>query len=106
MKKSYIFYVTECAPNGTNDLLVCDGSEVIDSMNEALFGVIIRTPDACCLYGESISSIPEHIECAMEGSCDVFIVQKIDSDRILKKIAISPVCDGSKAEAFTSKYLK
>ena len=64
-------------PNGTNDIEILIDGETVESMPEALFGLDI-------------------------GSVDAKI---IPIDRCMRKIAVSPVCNGTKALELLKKYV-
>jgi len=64
-------------PNGTNDIEILIDGETVESMPEALFGVYLGGVDS----------------------------KVIPIGRCLKHIAVSPVCDGSKALKLLNKYV-
>lgn len=91
MKAKYQFYVTDWAPNGTNDLIVrdCRGRQV-DYKPEALFGVNVSNlgPARCF---DSHFYCPEY---------------KISSDLVKRHVADSPI-EGTHEDncTFIKKYL-
>lgn len=93
MKKNIELYLTEFAPNGTNDLLIVNGNtgEVIDQIEEAAFGYprCTRTkPNArCCLESNFVGGI-ESGEVRGEYDVDLY---SVDADILREHFCVSPL---------------
>lgn len=97
-------YLTDMAPNGTNDLLIVDGNsgELIEVVEAATFGYPRNTwikPNAV-FYGPScfVGGLPESQDDVLE-EYDTY-VYSVDAATILKQLCVSPLDpNGEKLQA-------
>ena len=107
MKNQYALYLTDFNPNGTADLIVVDHNfEVVDVINEAVFGVATYMPDA------SLNSMDKLTIDSIESLDDLELVEagviqpiyKTSLRQVLATIAASPVSDGMDTVNTLNKY--
>lgn len=92
--KNYKLYITDSAPNGTQDLLIVDeNNEIIDSIQEATFGAPFNYRDEAgdllgVIQGHCYISevIKEDVECG-----DATLVAPIHIEQVMSYIACSPI---------------
>jgi hypothetical protein len=90
--------------NGTNDLVVVDGSDnVIDSLPEALFGIDVFSGEPSLLRDGNIYDFNE-----FDAENDDFVICcKIDQYTAMARRACSPIdIEGAKTIDFLNKYLQ
>lgn len=88
MKQYKYIYVTEMAPNGTNDLLLMsEDGDCVDLLEEATFGIDVSLKNGFELYDSWVRDISHSV------------------DLIMRKAAVSPVRDRGEAESRIRKFL-
>lgn len=101
-------YVTEWQPNGTNSLvLVDDDGQVVSCLDRALFGVNVRFMNLdrqTVLSEDQILSVESDEYRESEGT--LLLIEEIEPEVALERLAISPVSDGSEARDFIMKHFK
>lgn len=97
-----ILYVTDANPNGTADLIVADGYDMIDSLDDAVFELLL-TGDSNkwvtfgndrCIYAWDAEQLPDNAG------------MRISVKTALSHVAVSPLSDGSETLEFLKKYFK
>lgn len=88
MKNTYI-YVTEMAPNGTNDLMIVDSEgECLKYLEEATFGVDVSLTNSFKLNNDTwVRDVSSRI------------------DLIMRMAAVSPLCNRDEAESRIRAFL-
>ena len=103
--KQVILYVTDWAPNGTNDLLICDEDhQIVDSVESATFGIDVTKLQngERQLVANSEDVFPVDDEIAADWKQNEYVpseftlVRQIDIDTLRRKLCVSPLDpDGS-----------
>jgi hypothetical protein len=96
-------YVTEWQPNGTGSLLVVEDGQVIDGMEDAVFGVRVnREPmdEQLYLCDDFISYFGD------DDAEGLTLVREIKPETAIKKIAVSPVQDGEIIENWIKSHFE
>jgi hypothetical protein len=102
--KTINLYVTDWAPNGTNDLLVCDENYyIIECIDEVTFGIDVTKSDVdeaqLCADSEQVLCIDD-MELVPDNGSDITLVKRIDLGTLHMKLCISPMDpDGSDLKA-------
>lgn len=117
--EKYIIYATTWEPNGTNTILIVDQDlQIVDSLDEALFGVNVDGRDSlgnCTFgaYGEFIGLATYDADEAQgeltpdqvrSGETEFTEVMELELEYALGKVAVSPVSDGTETLQFLAKY--
>ena len=95
MKNNIELYLTEFAPNGTNDLLIVDGNtgEVKECIEGASFGYPRNTrikPNAALYSSEFVGGLPEDGESLNYEAGDL-LLYSVDLDVLRSHFCVSPV---------------
>ncbi len=96
--KNINLYVTDWAPNGTNDLLVCDENhQIIAAVEAATFGIDVTrcAPDletVLVANDREVFPIPrDEAGEALSMPSDLVLVRQINTKTLRNKLAVSPV---------------
>jgi hypothetical protein len=101
------FFATDWQPNGTNSLLVVnDEYEVIDSLNEALFGVNVANSTLAVFDNIIFSTEDKETLKQFNGEIDT-LLKEVSVEDIFKFRACSPIDpNGKNVIKFVQQYLK
>jgi hypothetical protein len=106
MKQRYKFYVTDFAPNGTQDLVIADREgNIIEARSEAIWGLHVIPSASVMALGDQIVHDRELRESLMDAPNDVCFLYPTSTSTLMRHVAVSPVCDGSETVAFIKKYM-
>jgi hypothetical protein len=95
-------YVTDWAPNGTNDLLVVRDGQIVDCLPEATFGIDLRkTKDNAWVFdGFDWLVAPGTVD-----SLDASVVGRVSMAQVSEALAVSPLLSRTEAEARALAFL-
>ena len=102
------FYVTDFNPNGTQDLLItdCDGN-IIDTLSEAIYGLHVRPEKGQICLNTIVVTDNELRKSLMDAPENLTLVYPVNSSNLLlRHVAVSPVCDGTKTKEFITRHSK
>jgi hypothetical protein len=107
VKKQYTFYVTDFAPNGSQDLIVADREgNIIITKSEAIWGLHVNPNRSKVAMNTVIVDDPELRRCLMDAPEDLCLVYDAKVEVLLRHIAVSPVNDGIDTIEFIKRYAK
>ena len=93
-------FVTDWAPNGTNDLLIVDGGDVVACIPEAVFGIdISKQQSQAGVWGDTLVDVE-----AVDGE-HVYLVAEVSLATVRRNLAVHPGLSREDADKRLSKAL-
>lgn len=98
---NYLLYVTDWAPNGTNDLLICDEDrQIVTCLEQVTFGIDVArgafdlettsVADDCSVFSMETEAAREYFKDAA-GPQDLALVRQISLAELRRFLCLSPL---------------